>query len=216
MHAKVKAKNRKKKMNNKRANISTIILIVVIAIVIFNVILITALIKSGTIRIERGPKKAEPKIEDIYTIHEQLVEQEAKLDLDKKSVEKKLDQVDGSKSQIELEKEAIGNQKEHMISLFDEKLEALNKERERIKLQKAEFEEKRLKQLAKIYESMKAREAVKVFENMDVQTVADILVRMKSRNSAKILGQMRPGLASTLSEMLKGGNRKDDSDNTTK
>lgn len=192
----------------RKANIKLIILILICAAVLFNGLIFLFAVKSGLVRIVVGEEKKKPTVEDIYRIHDEIQEQKFTIVEDKKKLVEEEQNVSEIKSQLDVEKEALGQQKTDMEKLFEEQLENLKAERESISLVKEEFEEKRLKQLAKIYEGMKPVAVVKVFESMDINTVADVIVRMKSRSSAKIMGKMRPAMASALSEMLKTGKKR--------
>lgn len=181
------------------------ILIFIAAAAVFNIVVLFAVVQSGLVRIEIGPKLEPPTVEDVMDVHARMLEMEKSIAAKEAQAKADLAAAEAAKSQIEIDRQSLDADKAAMSRDIEGKIAALKSERETLKVVRGEFEEKRLKQLAKMYEGMKPREAVKVFENMDIRTVGDVLARMKTRNSAKIIEKMRPEMASYVSEMLKTG-----------
>ncbi|MCK6598521.1 MAG: hypothetical protein L6Q37_09180 [Bdellovibrionaceae bacterium] len=110
---------------------------------------------------------------------EELKKLEAEINLQKTSIDKKLEDVENIRKQI--------------TQQLDDRVKA---------------DEQKIDTLVQVYSQMKAPQAAKVFETLDEDLAVEILTKMKKKSAADILNLLKPDRAQSLSEKYAGYKRK--------
>jgi flagellar motility protein MotE (MotC chaperone) len=182
------------------------IAIAVVTVVTFPLLYFVMLFITGSVRIEFGPSKNEPKQEKV-----QLIKQSARKDSLAAVNSKTFQALQRERAELEKERQRLREQQDR-IDILQSEVEAQQKKiaEERGKMEQLVAKSdslggKKIKELAKMYGAMRPSEAASILGTMEERLAAQIIRSINDdRQKAKILGSFSSEKAARISRIIGG------------